>query len=109
MLINKILTVPLDWTLKQPIEVSIPENSEILSIKYFDNYDHLFFIGNQYNPKVVRKFLCKMTHDVVEETSVYELKYIATTIDEDNKAWHIFEVFDLKPKTSHRNNKNKNQ
>lgn len=94
---KKILTVILDWTLKQPVEVKLPKDCTILKILYVNKYDHLYVSADISQPKESRRFICKKTNDVIEDCNNYE--YITSTVDEENVVWHIFEVVEKKPRT----------
>ena len=94
---KKIITVILDWTLKQPVEVKLPKECAILKILYVNKYDHLYVSADISQPKELRKFICRKTNDIIEDCHNYE--YITSTVDEENEVWHIFEVVEKKLRT----------
>lgn len=94
---KKIITVILDWTLKQPIEIKLPKDCTILKVLYVNKYDHLYVLTDVSQPKELRKFICKKTNDIIEDCHNFE--YITSTVDEENVVWHIFEVVEKKPRT----------
>lgn len=94
---KKIITVILDWTLKQPIEIRLPKDCIILKVLYVNKYDHLYVSADISQPRELRKFICKKTNDIIEDCHNFE--YITSTVDEENVVWHIFEVVEKKPRT----------
>ena len=92
MSVTGIHSAVLDWTLCQPLPITMPEDATILSVKYHSYHDHLYFSANPNAKKVVREFVCGSTGSVFEPIQGKEHVYLGTTIDEDSKAWHIFEL-----------------
>ncbi len=96
MSVTGIHSAVLDWTLCQPLPITMPEDATILSVKYHSYHDHLYFSANPNGKKVVREFVCGMTGSVFEPIHGKEHVYLGTTIDEESRAWHIFELVLIK-------------
>lgn len=82
----------LDWTMCQPLPIVMPKDATILCVKYHSQHDHIYFSANPNGEKVVREFVVGHTNSVFEDLPNRSHVYVGTTIDEDNNAWHIYEL-----------------
>jgi hypothetical protein len=75
-----------------PLHVKMPKNAQILSIKYHDGFDHIYFTGNPHAETEIRKFVYGKTSQYFEEINGIEYVFVASSQDEHGEVWHYFEL-----------------
>jgi len=109
-IVSEIICSVLDWTIRQPIAITLPKDSKILCVMYHDNYDHLYCISSLNVKKEIRYFIVKQPNQRLESIHDMIYHYIGSTMDEDSETWHIFELISTtKQETPDRKSRLRNQ
>lgn len=78
----------------QEIELQLPVDAIILSVKQRHSYEHVQLWAKCYTevPMVPRKFIMFATGRPIPKQYWHSLVHIETILDEHDEVWHIFEV-----------------